>query len=113
MRTEFNDCRIQGVVLRGDPYVLISTELPPSPLPLDGTPSLPQETTFTSRTTGAIRAIVGTSELRVQYDCTTAIRIIYLADGSTQATVTPSGTMTWESPPGVVVMTRGCSAGGS
>jgi hypothetical protein len=106
-RYEFDDCRVRNVILRGDPYLLLSMELPPSVLGGSGSPCLDQVRTHTMRVTGAVRVAMDSHEYRIQYDCT---RVTTMDGANTppQFTHATSGVMTWESPPGSVAMTRSC-----
>lgn len=101
-RTDFNDCRSQDVVMRGDPALIQSGEFT-FPAPTSGAAA---SVTSTSKTTGAILTISSDGTSRVRFDCQS---VIVLELGSTSRPVlTATGTMTWENPVGTVVRTTAC-----
>lgn len=107
-RTEFNDCRSQNVVMRGDPALVQSSDFEFQ------TPSAgaPVTLTATTQTTGALIAESNKVETRVRFDCTSVITIQIGATAPPSPTPRPSpiytGTMTWETPLGTVVRTSAC-----
>lgn len=104
-RTEFNDCRSQNVTMRGAPALVHSSEFSPSG-PTSGPPTV---LTATMRTSGGIAIISNGVESRMLVDCTTVMVAPVGQPGSTPLPqFTWTGTMTWESPVGVVTRTTGC-----
>ena len=104
-RSDFNDCRSQNIVIRGDPYLLTTAEIRLAP-------SAPGAQTVagtsTTHTTGGLRFMTDGGEGRVQYDCTLAITLTYAADGTRQISITPGGTLTWEFPVGTPATVGSC-----
>ena len=104
-RTDFNDCRSQSVVIRGDPYLLTTGEL-------TFAPSAPGTQTYsgtsTTHTSGGLRFITDGGEGRVQYDCTLVITSKNAGDGNLQVSITPGGTMSWEFPVGAPATVSNC-----
>jgi hypothetical protein len=107
-RTEFNDCRSQNVVMRGDPALIQSSDFE-FQNPSGGAPVT---LTATTQTSGAIIAISNSVETRVQFDCTSVITLQIGVTSPPSPIPRPSpiytGTMTWESPLGTVVRTSAC-----
>ena len=103
-RIEFSDCRSQTVTIIGDPYLMMTGEHVLGPV-VDGVLS---SMTTTMRTTGGLRFDAGGTQGRAQYDCTRVMSMQIGGNGTTPvASVTSSGTITWEQPIGTV-MVRPC-----
>jgi hypothetical protein len=89
------------VTINGDPAILI-----------DGTYTFERTTggalssmTGTMRMTGGLRFDAPGSSGRVRYDCTMVMSMQIGSDGiPMQPTITSSGTITWEQPPGTVTV---------
>jgi hypothetical protein len=107
-RTEFNDCRSQNVVMRGDPALIQSSDFEFQ----SSSGGSPVTLTATTQTNGAIIAVSNSVETRVRFDCTSVITIQIGGTSPPPPAPRPSpiytGTMTWESPLGTVVRTSAC-----
>ena len=103
-RTEFNDCKSQNVIVRGDPYLLTTGEHTFGPI-VDGRVSSAHAT---MRTTGGLRFETNGTLGRAQYNCTMAIAIQFANSGPPQVSVTPTGEIEWEQPLGTPVRRVAC-----
>src|SRR5262245_10496805 len=103
-KIEFNDCRSQGVIVRGDPWLLTTGEHTFGPI-VGGTLS---SANSTMRITGGLRFETNGKPGRAQYDCTMAIAIQYVSTGPPQVSVTSTGTIAWEEPLGTPVRSVAC-----
>jgi hypothetical protein len=101
-RTEFRDCRNQTTTLNGDPYLETSAEHSfPTSSGAGG------DSISTLRTTGGLRIDSGGVQGRVQFNCTMTVSV-QSVNGSTQSSVTWSGTTTFEQPLGSTPVVRPC-----
>ena len=103
-KTEFNDCKSQNVIIRGDPNLLTTGEHVFGPF-VGGTVS---SASATLRTTGGLRFETNGTQGRAQFDCTSAITIQYGSIGLPQVSVTSTGTIAWEQPLGTPIRNVAC-----
>ena len=104
-KTEFNDCKTQNVIIRGDPWLQIAGEYVFGP-PGGGTPS---SVSSTMSITGGLRSEANGVHGRAQYNCTMTFAVQYAGNGQPpQITTTATGTITWEQPLGTPVRTSAC-----
>jgi len=104
-RTEYNDCRSQNVIMRGAPALEHTSEIRTS----GGSSGASTVLTATMRMTGGLSATSNGVESVMRVDCTSVMVIELGQLGSMPVPqVTWTGTMTWESPAGIVVRTSGC-----
>jgi hypothetical protein len=99
-RVEYRDCRNQAITLNGDPYLETSSEhaFPNGPF---------TESVSTLKTVGGLRIDNAGVQGRVRFDCTTIVTI-RIVNGTSQSSVTSSGTMTFEQPIGSTPVVRPC-----
>jgi len=101
-RLEFTDCRTQTVTINGDPFIMMDGTYTFT----TGTGNVPSSMTATTRMTGGLRFDAAGMPGRARYDCTMTTSMPIPANGSSTqpvlATITSSGTITWEQPLGTV-----------
>ena len=99
-RTEFNDCKSQDVIMRGDPYLQTTGEHTFGPIVGGALAS----STATMRTTGGLRFDANGKQGRAQYNCTQVMTIQFTGTNTPQVSITSSGTITWEQPLGTLTV---------
>lgn len=99
-RTEFNDCKSQSVIIRGDPYLVVTGEHVFTPI----VESRPLNSTATMHTTGGLRFEGNGVQGRAQYNCTQVVTIDFGSNGTPIVSGTSSGTITWEQPLGTITV---------